>query len=104
MTARTRGANVPPRVARRTQHKYIPATDAEREEMLRTIGVAWVEDLFAAIPASGRVARPLRLPPALSAPELRAQMRAMAGENVHIDRAGRFLGAGAYDRSVPSVV
>src|SRR5213083_833895 len=87
MTARTRGANVPPRVALRTQHKYIPATDAEREEMLRTIGVASVEDLFADIPASVRVDRPLRLPPALSDPELMAQMRAMAGENVHNDRA-----------------
>src|SRR5437773_473275 len=104
MTARTRGANVPPRVARRTQHKYIPATDAEREEMLRTIGVASVEDLFADIPASVRVDRPLRLPPALSDPELMAQMRAMAGENVHNDRAVCFLGAGAYDHYVPSVV
>src|SRR3989475_9929535 len=104
MTARTRDANVPPRVAGRTQQKSSPATDVEREEMLRTIGVASVEDLFADIPASVRVDRPLRLPPALSDPELMAQMRAMAGENVHNDRAVCFLGAGAYDHYVPSVV
>src|SRR3989449_4338924 len=104
MTARTRGANVPSRVARRTQHKYIPATDAEREEMLRSIGVASVDDLFADIPVSVRLDRPLRLPPALSDPELMAQMQAMAGANVHNDRAVCFLGAGAYDHYVPSVV
>ena len=104
MTARTRDANVPPRVARRTQHKYIPATDAEREEMLRAIGVVSVDDLFADIPVSVRLDRPLRLPPALSDPELMAQMQAMAGANVHNDRAVCFLGAGAYDHYVPSVV
>src|SRR2546428_483845 len=40
MTPRGRGGNVTTGVERRTQHKYIPATDAEREEMLRTIGAA----------------------------------------------------------------
>src|SRR5947208_13815607 len=104
MTARTRDANVPPRVARRTQHKYIPATDAEREEMLRTIGVASAEDLFADIPASVRVDPPLRLPPALSDPALMAQMRAIAGDHVHNDPRVCFQRACACDHYDPSLV
>ncbi len=89
---------------RRVQHKYIPATDAERDDMLRAIGVASVEELFADIPASVRLDRPLRLPPALSDPELMAQLRLLADLNAHCDRAVCFLGAGAYDHYVPSVV
>src|SRR2546425_2822499 len=104
MTPRGRGGHVTTGVERRTQHKYIPATDAEREEMLGTIGAASVEELFADIPSRVRLDRPLRLPPALSDPELMAQLRAMADANVHSDRAVCFLGAGAYDHYVPSVV
>src|SRR2546428_12801856 len=99
-----RGGNVTTGVERRTQHKYIPATDAEREEMLRTIGAARVKGLCADPPSRVRRDRSLRMPPALSDPELMAQLRAMADANVHSDRAVCFLGAGAYDHYVPSVV
>ncbi len=100
MTARGKSVDI----ARRAQHKYIPATDAEREEMLKTIGSGSVDELFSDIPAQVRLKRPLRLPPALSDPELMAQVRALADANAHCDRAVCFLGAGAYDHYVPSVV
>ncbi len=58
MTARSKSVDV----AVRAQHKYIPATEAEREEMLKTVGVSSVEELFADIPAAVRLKRPLRLP------------------------------------------
>ena len=100
MTARSKSVDV----AVRAQHKYIPATEAEREEMLKTVGVSSVEELFADIPAAVRLKRPLQLPPALSEPELMAHMRTLAEANLHNDRAVSFLGAGAYDHYVPSVV
>jgi len=100
VTARSKSVDV----AVRAQHKYIPATEAEREEMLKTVGVSSVEELFADIPAAVRLKRPLRLPPALSEPELMAHMRTLAEANLHNDRAVCFLGAGAYDHYVPSVV
>jgi len=100
MTARPEG--VP--VAAWAPHKYIPATEAERQEMLRAIGVDSVEALFADIPAAVRLRRPLDLPPALSDPEATAHLRALAGRNLHCDAAACFLGAGAYDHYVPSVV
>ncbi len=84
--------------------KYIPATAAERERMLRSVGVHRVEDLFADIPADVRLSRPLDLPPAMPDPDLLAHMRALAGRNVDCDRLACFLGAGAYDHFVPSTV
>ena len=100
MTAKRRGIEVD----RRAQHKYIPATDAERAEMLKTIGAGSVDELFEDIPAQVRLNRPLDLPPALSDPELIAQLRAIAERNMHCDAATCFLGAGAYDHYIPSVV
>jgi glycine dehydrogenase subunit 1 len=100
VTARSKSVDV----AVRTQHKYIPATQAEREEMLKTVGVSSVEELFADIPAAVRLRRPLQLPPALSEPELVSHLRTLAEANLHSDRATCFLGAGAYDHYVPSVV
>jgi glycine dehydrogenase subunit 1 len=89
---------------RRRQHKYIPATDAERAAMLAVVGVPSVDALFEDIPAAVRLDRPLPLPPALSDPELIAHLRALAARNVDSDQATCFLGAGAYDHYVPSVV
>lgn len=100
MSARAKSVDI----ARRTPHKYIPATDAERDEMLKTVGVSSLDELFADIPAAVRLNRPLQLPPALSEPELLGHLRALAETNLHSDRAVCFLGAGAYDHYVPSVV
>ena len=100
MTARQKGAAV----ERRTQHKYIPATEAEREEMLRVIGVPSIDALFTDIPSAVRLTAPLRLPPALSDPEVIAHLSALAGRNAHAEAMPCFLGAGAYDHYVPSVV
>ena len=100
MTARQKA----PALERHRQHKYIPATEAEREEMLRVIGVPSIDALFADIPAAVQLHRSLDLPPALSDPEVLAQLTAMAARNTHADAAPTFLGAGAYDHYVPSVV
>jgi glycine dehydrogenase subunit 1 len=93
-----------PALERHVQHKYIPATEAEREEMLRAIGVPSIDALFADIPGVVQLHRRLNLPPALSDPEVMAHLAALAGRNVHADGAPTFLGAGAYDHYVPSVV
>ena len=84
--------------------KYIPATAAERERMLRSVGARRVDDLFADIPSEVRLRRPLDLPPAMADPDLLAYMRTIAAHNVDCDRLACFLGAGAYDHFVPSTV
>ncbi len=82
---------------------YIPNTDAERAEMLRVIGVDKVEDLFHDVPAEYRFPK-LDLPRPLSEAEVLAELRDMAEMNVDLDHAACFLGAGAYNHFVPSVV
>src|SRR5207245_10264649 len=63
-----------------------------------------VAEACAEVPVAVRLGRPRQLPPALRGSELLAHMRTLAEANLHIVRAVCFLGAGAYDHYVPSVV
>jgi len=85
-------------------HRYIPNTGKQREEMLKDIGVSSVEELFADIPESIRLKRELDLPEALSEMELVRHLKELAGKNVSTDEYACFLGAGAYDHYIPSVI
>jgi glycine dehydrogenase subunit 1 len=85
-------------------HPYLALTDADREEMLRTIGVSTVEGLFRDVPAAVRLDRELELEPALSEQELAAHLAELAARNVDSTRELSFLGAGIYDHYVPAVV
>src|SRR3972149_4775042 len=84
--------------------RYIPTTAAQREEMLRLIGVPSVDALLARIPAAARPARPLNPPPALAEADLIRHMRGLAALNGSLDDYVSFLGGGAYDHHVPSVI
>lgn len=85
-------------------HRYIPMTAADRDAMLRAIGRSTVEELFTDIPTEVRLRRPLSLPPALGEGDLLAHLRDLSERNGHADRLVCFLGGGAYDHLVPSVV
>jgi glycine dehydrogenase subunit 1 len=85
-------------------HPYIALTERDREEMLRTIGVSSVDELFRDIPAGVRLDRPLDLEPALSEQELFAHLSALAARNADTTHELSFLGAGIYDHYVPAVV
>jgi glycine dehydrogenase subunit 1 len=85
-------------------HPYLALTEDDREEMLRTIGVSSVEELFRDIPAGVRFGRELGLEPALSEHELSAHLAELAARNVDATRELSFLGAGIYDHYVPAVV
>ncbi|HKQ97693.1 MAG TPA: aminomethyl-transferring glycine dehydrogenase subunit GcvPA [Candidatus Polarisedimenticolia bacterium] len=85
-------------------HRYLPQSDAEREEMLRAVGVAQAADLFASIPASLRLTKPLDVPGPLAEMDLQAEMAARAAENRVGDPRLQFLGGGAYRHFAPSAV
>ena len=85
------------------QHPYIPNTDADRAAMLRRIGVASAADLFTDVPTAHRDPA-IALEPALSEEALAAAMAAMAARNDHAGAMLSFLGAGAEQHYVPSVV
>ncbi|HAX67978.1 MAG TPA: glycine dehydrogenase, partial [Anaerolineae bacterium] len=83
---------------------YIPISPAERDAMLKTVGVKSLDDLFEAVPAKHRFPE-LNLPPALTEMEAAAQLGEMASTNENVrEHLISFLGAGAYHHYVPSVV
>ena len=84
--------------------RYTSATEADRAEMLATIGVASVEELFADIPARLRLSVPLALGAGLSELEVYDELRALAQRNVSTEDELSFLGAGMYDHYVPALV
>jgi glycine dehydrogenase subunit 1 len=81
---------------------YLSLTDADREAMLATIGVASVEELFRDIPTGVRFTRELDVPPALTEAELQRHLEELAAKNT-VDETC-FLGGGIYDHHVPAVV
>src|SRR5947209_1111864 len=72
--------------------------------MLSQIGIGSLEELFAAIPPSLRLARPLQVPAALSEIDLSRHVQDLAARNQSADRIVSFLGGGSYDHFIPAVV
>jgi glycine dehydrogenase subunit 1 len=83
---------------------YVLNTSDEQKAMLAAIGVSSVEDLFAKIPPELRLKRPLHIPAAMPEMELQAHVSALMGKNEAAGDAVCFLGGGAYDHFIPSVV
>ncbi len=82
---------------------YIPNTEAQRQEMLRVIGLNSVTDLYSEVPASV-IDPPINLPAPLSEPEIAGEMRRLSELNANASNHGLFLGAGAYNHFSPSAV
>ena len=81
---------------------FIPHTEADVREMLDTIGVSSIEELFAEIPEAIR-AKPLeKVPEGLNEMELTRLMRERAASDDNGLRT--FIGAGVYEHHVPAAV
>lgn len=86
-------------------HRYLSLGSDDERELLATVGVSGVEDLFDSLPAAIRLRRPVDIEGPLSDQELRRKFRGLEAAN---RVAGRdltsFLGAGAYRHDCPAVV
>ena len=83
---------------------YIPHSPKERDEMLATIGVKTLEDLFIDVPAKYRFPK-LDMPPALTEMEAAAELGELSLGNANIrTELVSFLGAGAYNHYIPAAV
>lgn len=82
--------------------RYLPKSPADRELMLREIGVKSMEDLFTPIPANARLKSELKLPPAMAESEIFDYFRQRGLENG--SGYTSFLGAGAYNHYRPVVI
>src|SRR5947209_16490810 len=84
---------------------FVPHTDAEVAEMLASMGLGSVDELFSVIPVALRLAGGLDVEPGLSEFDALARMDGLAARN---RAAGPdlvcFAGAGAYDHDVPAAV
>jgi glycine dehydrogenase subunit 1 len=95
---------------KRTAHRrykmfpYIPNTPTEENQMLQSIGINNTDALFSDIPAEVRLTRKLNLGDAMSELELTRFVKGIADKNKSIDDMVCFLGAGAYDHYIPSVI
>jgi glycine dehydrogenase subunit 1 len=83
---------------------YFPNTEADRLEMLKSIGIASVDDLFSTIPSELRLQRDLCVPPGMGELELSAHLGQLAAQNTSAGQAACFLGGGSYDHFIPAVV
>jgi glycine dehydrogenase subunit 1 len=84
--------------------RYLGTTPAQREEMLRAIGVPDVEALLERIPPKARLGRDLDLRPALSEGELVTYLSGLAATDAHAGDFVSFQGGGAYDHYIPVAI
>lgn len=81
---------------------YVPGTGEEQKELLKSLGVAGMEELFVTIPKEVRLNRPLKIPDGVSELQVRKKMAGTAGENRVFPSL--FRGCGAYRHYIPSIV
>src|SRR6201997_5539422 len=82
--------------------RYLPKSPADREAMLKAIGLRSVDDLFAPIPAEYRLKRDLSIPRQMAESEIVDFFRQRSRENG--DGYTSFLGAGAYFHYRPVII
>jgi glycine dehydrogenase subunit 1 len=83
---------------------YLLNNPQDRQSMLEAIGVTSIDELFAGIPDTLRLHRPLDLPAAMGELELTQHMQALSARNAHAGKEICFLGGGSYDHFIPAVV
>lgn len=85
-------------------YPYIPITLEDEKIMLESIGVNSTEDLLQDIPEELRFKGTLDIGDAMSELELTKHMQSLAKKNTTTDDLTCFLGAGAYDHYIPSII
>ncbi|MFV2047241.1 aminomethyl-transferring glycine dehydrogenase subunit GcvPA [Metabacillus litoralis] len=85
-------------------HRYLPMTEQDKQEMLGAIGVTSVEELFQDIPESVRFQGEYNIKKAKSETELLKELTKLAAKNKDLRSHASFLGAGVYDHYMPIIV
>jgi len=83
---------------------YLFTTPDEQAQMLQRIGVTSLKVLLDQIPEDLQLDRPLNMAPALTELELERHMRGLAARNAGASSRICFMGGGAYNHYIPSVV
>jgi glycine dehydrogenase subunit 1 len=84
--------------------RYLPLADADRRQMLGTIGARSIDDLFRDVPREAYLTTLVDLPMHAGELEVERQMAKLAAKNVAAGSVPFFCGAGAYRHHVPASV
>ncbi|MCO6439229.1 MAG: aminomethyl-transferring glycine dehydrogenase subunit GcvPA [Phycisphaerae bacterium] len=84
--------------------RYTQITEKQERAMLEDIGARSIEELFSTIPSALRLKTSLKIPAGVSELELLRDVESLASRNHPCSEAVCFLGAGAYDHFIPTVV
>ncbi|HDJ3033690.1 TPA: aminomethyl-transferring glycine dehydrogenase subunit GcvPA [Staphylococcus aureus] len=85
-------------------HRYIPLTEKDKQEMLQTIGVKSIGELFGDVPSDILLNRDLNIAEGEAETTLLRRLNRIASKNITKETHTSFLGAGVYDHYAPSVV
>lgn len=83
---------------------YIPNTDSDQKKMLESIGIKSTDELFKDIPENLQLNRRLNINKPMSELEVSRDLKNLSDKNLNNEDLICFLGAGAYDHYIPSVV
>jgi glycine dehydrogenase subunit 1 len=86
------------------KHRYLPMTETDRAEMMQTIGISSIDELFADIPEKVRFKGEYNIKKAKSESSLIKELAQVAAKNADARTYASFLGAGVYDHFKPIVV
>jgi glycine dehydrogenase subunit 1 len=83
---------------------YTQLSEDDAQQMLRTIGVDSLDGLFAPIRPEQRFTGSLDVPPGVSEFDLMRELESLARKNAPVTENVCFLGGGAYDHFIPTIV
>src|SRR6478672_1436540 len=85
--------------------RYLPLSNADRQQMLAAVGAGSIDDLFVDVPQAARLAGKIEgLPDHASELDVERQLGAMARRNLVAGEVPFFLGCGAYRHHIPASV
>lgn len=85
--------------------RYLPLNDADRAEMLRTVGASQIDDLFRDVPSATLGRAPIAgLPGHMTELEVERLLGGLARKNKPAGEYPFFIGCGAYKHHVPASV
>ncbi|HDU1402624.1 TPA: aminomethyl-transferring glycine dehydrogenase subunit GcvPA [Staphylococcus pseudintermedius] len=85
-------------------HRYIPLTEKDEQEMLETIGVKSIQELYSDVPEDVLLSRDLNIADAEPETQLLKRLTRIANKNITKETHTSFLGAGVYDHYALAVV
>src|SRR5688500_10631949 len=85
--------------------RYLPLADADRQEMLRAVGAASIDDLFVDVPEAARLKDKIEgLPDHLGEMAVERELARLSRRNLVAGDVPFFLGCGAYRHHIPASV